>query len=291
MKNIIEKIKLAQSPYTFFKDLKNWKAEYLELIKILHPDITKEPGASEAVNKLNNFKSSLENNLIIQDGISEFQFTINSRVISKIEDNSLLMALHKNNEVRLNSYRQGAGDHFSKYVPEQFENFIYETKDFCLPLVYFMKSPISEVHVNWITSRILEFVCRYHELGFCHLNISPENIWIRPKIHGIYVSGFYHSLSIGNRIRTYNINLKSFYPTSMFSTKNAEISIDLELIKRLSLRLLGSLRGNGSDIKTKINSDLFNYYTSYETDSIKSYKKFRELLSKNFEKKFIELQY
>jgi len=295
---IINEINESMSAYSFFKDLKDWKTEYMRLIKQLHPDVCKEAGAGNAVNKLNDYKTQMENGYKVFDGISDITFGLDNKVTYNCDTkNPINLSLYKNDRQQRHIYKSNSTGNLSQYIPENElqtilnSTTLYQTNDFCLPLEYFMKDKLSEDHVNWIYSRIMEFITAYHFMGYCYLNINPMNIWIRPKNHGVYITGFYYSVKANTQVRAYNLAIKNSYPSIMFRTKTAEKFYDIEMAKNLACRLLGDPTGQGSSLKGKIKDDLFKYYTSSEDDSIDSYLNFRNILAKNFEKKFVELKY
>lgn len=293
MADEIQRLLDSKSPYSFFGDLVNWKNEYLKLVTQIHPDSSTHPKSADAISKLNSYKSILEKPIIFNDGVCEISFDpIRRKAIFKpgtgIEYNLFLEDLKFSEK-----YVNNSNEHFRKYLPETTKN-VGDVKeisfnDFCLPLFYF--TTIEEKHCNWIYSRILEFLINCHHLGFGIMNISPENIWIRPHNHGIYVTGFYHSGIIKERARTINNSIIDFYPSHIFTQKIIEESVDLELAKRLVLKLQGDHTGTGVMLRNKINKSLYEYYTSYEKDSRESYNRFRKILDANFKKEFIKFEF
>ncbi|MCS6833567.1 MAG: hypothetical protein NZ521_08330, partial [Flammeovirgaceae bacterium] len=63
---LIEKILKATYPLEVFT-IKNYKKEYLEMVKLLHPDVCHHPKTNDVLIKLNELRRQLEEMLAMED--------------------------------------------------------------------------------------------------------------------------------------------------------------------------------------------------------------------------------
>ena len=73
--------------------------------------------------------------------------------------------------------------------------------------------------------------------------------------------------------------------------KIATQDIDLELCKKIALYLLGDRSAAGTKLKrdADVNQEVLTFLLTKHQNEVEDYKRYRELLSKNFEKKFYSL--
>lgn len=264
-----------------------------KLLKKYHPDINKSPLANDITSHILSiqnidkiYKKCFDESGLFEYDYKEILFKENKDFILKSKENFSIL-------------RKLSDDHFEKYLPKVLfnskENVLkvetFENKDF-LPLSD-LKTPIEERHSVWILSRILEFCIFLNNEGYCHLGFSKNNIFVVPETHGIKIVSFYHLTKEGDRVTTLNNVVKHIYPSYLFKEKTASFKIDLELAKGLIIELLGDPSGNGSSLRGKIKKEYLDFLISpiSSINSFEYYRKFRDMVNKNFTKEFLELEY
>jgi hypothetical protein len=82
-----------------------------------------------------------------------------------------------------------------------------------------------------------------------------------------------------------------WYPTVLFTQKIATPDIDLELSKKIALYLLGDKSAAGTKLKMDktINKEVLNFLLTKHQNHKDEFVQYRELLAKNFKKKFYPL--
>ncbi len=82
-----------------------------------------------------------------------------------------------------------------------------------------------------------------------------------------------------------------WYPTTLFVKKIATRDIDLELCKKIALYLLGDRSAAGTKLKRNadVHQEILIFLLTKHQGEVDDYKKYRELLAKNFERKFYSL--
>lgn len=286
---IIEIVNNAKSYVEVFPDLFNYKTTFVEYIKQIHTDVCKLEGADKASSKLIEFKDLIENGKEHKD---------DAGIVTYFPDHCLIKGDKKLLKVSLDNYKKlvsfkSTNDlPFRKYLPKQIEfegdNLKISFDKRAIPLSFVGKLP--QEHVNWILSRLLEICGWFDKIGYSHAGLNLDSVYIVPENHGIMIVSFYHLTKIEQNLKTISGRYKSFYPYIIFAQKKATSFIDIELSKRIATFLLGDPSGNGTMLLKTFNKDFINFLLTYDTrDSFCILKTYRELLNKNFEKKFYSL--
>lgn len=285
MNQTIDKVLKAQSVTDLWPDLNLWKQGYRDLASVLHPDVCKEPGAPDAMAKLNQYKADLETGKKHKDDAGEVIYNFTH---CKIKGDNTLLKQSYDNYKYLMSLKDEASKNFQNYLPLD-----AELKDgeliFSLPYRAIPLSSLGEVeqkHVNWIASRMFEFSAWINQIGYVHLGINPESIYVMPENHGIIVTSFYHMTKIDQKVTTISGRYKQFYPAKLFSEKIATTNIDTDLAKRTAIYLLGDKSGSGTRLRKTHNEDILNFFQKEEIDPKKNFVSYRELLKKHFKSEF-----
>lgn len=193
--------------------LTNWKVEYKRILLLIHPDVCALPEAALATTKLNTLKEQYEKGATFADETGSFQTNGYKTVYRGNPD-----LLHRSfqNYTRLKSTRSA---HFLKYLPEEMywegNNLIAKHTHRAVPL---SRQSMPQEHVNWILSRLLEFIVLLYQQGYIHCGLNPESVFVVPETHGIQVSSFYHLTPVGRRITNINAQYRNWYPPA-FSKK------------------------------------------------------------------------
>ena len=196
-----------------------------------------------------------------------------------------------------NNFDDKSFRHFMRYMPSnlEFENetLVYRSKNKCIPLSKVIRLlPENEkgAHVNWIFSRMIEFVSMLESLGVTHAGLNPDSIFILPETHVIKVTSFYHVCT--GKIKTINGKYKNYYPTQLFDTKETGSYVDICLAKKTAICCLGDVSGSGVRLRldSNINQNVLNYLLTTDTDAFLSMRRWREVLDNNYVKRFVELK-
>lgn len=263
--------------------ISSFKNEYARLIKLLHPDVCHLPRAGEAVARLNQFRDEMYRYWHGEDDAGTFVRSEENEVTFQ-GDPHLLLRSYKNYR-QLMSLNDDTANHFKKYLPQHMnylEGELIITSEYpMLPLTHLV---LPHQHTDWILSRIFEFISWLHQIGYCHLGINPESIFIVPQTHGIICTSFYHLTSLNNKPESLSGRYLSWYPSVVFDQKKAIQYIDLSLAQHTALYLLGDKSGNGIVLKKNMNPQLIDFLITPHYDSYQTYQEFRQLLVQLFGK-------
>lgn len=285
--DVIDKI-INASKIEDVLSVENFKDEFNTLIKDIHPDRCKLNGASDATAKLNQWRDVFENGKAYKDDIGVYKtngywadFKSPEKNLNwSIDNYRLFMAL-----------KGETNEHFKKYLPKEGKlladgTFRFEFDKRAIPL---SGLTLSQEHVNWVLSRLLEYCAYLSQFGFSHCGLNPETVFIVPETHGIQICSFYHLTRIGNKIGTISGKYSNWYPPEIFTIKIATPTIDIECSKKISAYLLGDTSGSGIKFRKTHNDDFINFIITRHDNSYSSLMAYKELLQKNFKKQFHSL--
>ncbi len=267
--------------------LENYKTTYRAIAKILHPDVCKLKGSTEAMAKLSLLKEQYEKGQLILDEAGEikangttFTFSGEANLLKKSYDQYQLLKLHKDKTALA----------FHRYLPKQMQftkaGIQVHLADRAVPLSG-LQLPLP--HVLWILSRMLEVTSWFSQIGYVHMGIHPESVWVVPETHGIIMGSFYHMKPTGERLQTIASKYQHWYPKEVFDYKEAHPMFDIELCKRTAVYLLGDRSGMGIKLKKTVPPAVIDFLLDTHTDAFNCYHEYRSMLKKNFETKFHQL--
>lgn len=292
-KDTIEKLKSGKSYIDAFNDINNWLIEYKKMAKLIHPDICKEIGAKEALAILNQYKEELEKGKFITDDAGKVNFKINN---ISITGNKFVLETSLKHYNKLMSFKDKMDIDFQRYIPTTSKldtTSIDESKlDFTTKLRTLPLSSIGilpQEHVNWILSRMLEFIAYIYKKDFVHAGINPDSIFVEPINHGINILSFYHMTEIGKKMGTASGKWLYMYPEHVKKDKIAKPDIDIDLCKRTAIWLLGDKSGIGNVLRKTHSIPFLDFCQRKHQDPIEAFFDYRNMLDKTFEKKFIPL--
>jgi hypothetical protein len=288
--NLILKITQAQNSTEIFTKT-HFKKEYLGFMKILHPDVCALENALDAVQKLNDFKEQMENALKIEDDAGHFKVENDTTLLFETEDDTALFKTSQANYNWLMKHDNAAAEHFKKMLPTKMtlsnNQLRVHANERLVPLSGLV---LSTEHVNWILSRLFEFVGWLDQIGYVHAGLNPESIAILPKSHGIVITSFYHLVKKNTKLNTISARYLNWYPPSVFDIKTATSYLDLTLAQRTALYLLGDKSANGVILKRTINEELIDFLIQPHIETFETYDTYRKLLIKLYGKpKYYEL--
>jgi hypothetical protein len=282
-KDLIDKI-LKSFKIEDILEFKNYSSEVKSVLKQIHPDVCKLPNAEEAFKKFFTWRTIYEDGKSFID--ESGSYTTNYHWVKFLGTSDLLKKSLEN----YNKIKSLGNTNLNKYLPKDMvlNGNVLEVNllSRAIPL---SGINLSQGHTNWVLSRMLEFSVMLNTWGYIHCGINPESIFICPETHGIQVVSFYHLAKIDSTVSTICAKYKNWYPPELFTNKTAVPSIDLELSKKSAIYLLGDSSGSGVKLRKTFNHDFMEFVIAKGYDPVKTYDKYRELLAKNFEKIFLQL--
>ncbi|MCF0070138.1 hypothetical protein LZD49_06620 [Dyadobacter sp. CY261] len=255
---------------------------FRDLLKIIHPDKCKHPQAQEATNRLLAIHRHFISGTAFTDDSGNF-LTNDYWVLYQGEGTVVEHGRQKQQAIAAL-----ANEHLKRYMPYTWDSgdrFVLSRR--AIPL---LNLTLSQDHVNWVTSRLLEFCMLLHrQTGHAHLGITPAHVMLIPETHGIAVAGFYHTTPLDKRVSTISAAFRHWYPGELLRKKKASENADLEMVKRIGAYLLGDCSGLGTSLIRTHNRDFIDFLLSSDDDSLECYEKYRGMLDKNFPSQFIHL--
>jgi len=287
---VIEKVLKSDKPQDIFTG--DWKATYKSYSRLIHPDMCSQPNASDAMAKMNYFKDILENGVQYTDETGDFKVFEKKILYQVTDDNRKLIQKSVKNYNLLKAKTDKASVGFHRYLPESMvlekDLLTINLKDRGIPLT---GQKLPQIHVNWLFSRMFEIVLWFRNIGYSHMGMNPTTVFVVPETHGIILISFYHMNPLDQKADTISARYKMWYPTTLFIKKIATQDIDLELCKKIALYLLGDRSAAGTKLKrdTDVNQEVLTFLLTKHQNEVEDYSQYREILAKNFERKFYPL--
>jgi hypothetical protein len=267
--------------------LSDWKKQYNEMARLLHPDLCHIPGAAAAFARLNALKEGWEKGYRFSDEAGAVR--AHNQTVTFVGDPKLLLQSYRNYGY-LKRLRHPAAKHFHRYLPESMTlDGAAMTLTLCHRAAPLTGLTLPQGHANWILSRLLEFTAWLAQEGWTHGGINPESVFVAPETHGIILTSFYHLTPRSETVHTISAKYKHWYPNALFVNKKAEPQIDIELSKRTIATLLGDPSGAGIKLQKTHHRAFAGFLLTVHTDAFACYDQYRNLLDKHFPKKFLPL--
>jgi len=287
---LVDKLIKSNKPSDIFPT--DWKKMYLSYSKLIHPDFCTLSSASDAMAKMNHYKDILENGTPYVDETGPFR-VFEKKIVYEVNDaNRKLLTKSVNNYKTLMALHDKASENFKRYLPESMvlekDRLTINLKDRSVPLT---GQKLPQIHVNWLFSRMFEFTLWLRQIEYVHIGLNPTTVFVVPETHGIIIISFYHMTRLGKKAETISAKYKMWYPTDLFVKKIATEDIDLELCKKIALYLLGDKSAGGTKLKLDkdVNQIVLTFLLTKHQNTKEEYGQYRDLLAKNFEKKFYAL--
>ena len=287
---LVDKLIKSNKPSDIFPT--DWKKMYLSYSKLIHPDFCTLSSASDAMAKMNHYKDILENGTPYVDETGPFR-VFEKKIVYEVNDaNRKLLTKSVNNYKTLMALHDKASENFKRYLPESMvmdkDKLTINLKDRSVPLT---GQKLPQIHVNWLFSRMFEFTLWLRQIEYVHIGLNPTTVFVVPETHGIIIISFYHMTRLGKKAETISAKYKMWYPTDLFVKKIATEDIDLELCKKIALYLLGDKSAGGTKLKLDkdVNQVVLTFLLTKHQNTKEEYGQYRDLLAKNFEKKFYAL--
>jgi len=253
------------------------RAEYRRLVRALHPDVCALPGAADAVARLNAYAAQLAALDAPTDDAGPLRVLPDQRL--RFEGDPALLRTSTANYQRLLALRDPASAHFRKYLPAALAwegpALLLATAAPVVPLAGLVLPP---KHVAWVLSRLLELTAWLHQSGFVHAGLVPEALALDPANHGLVVLSFYHLTSLGGPLTTISGKYRPWYPDAVFADKRATPGLDLTLVQRTAIGLLGDASGHGVRLRGTVDERLLTFLLTPQHDAFVAFDTYRQLL-------------
>jgi len=295
MNNYISRILSAN----WYPDICKTPDDYKVLAKHLHPDISPDADAIRAFTHLNQLKNDFNKGYEFRDESGEYRS--NYLEHKWMGDKKLLRASKTNYDKILfaakSNFDAKAFEHFMRYMPSNLDfegdELRYRSSRKCIPLskvIQLLPEENKDKHINWIYSRMIEFVSMLEALEITHAGLNPDAVFVVPEIHAIKVVSFYHACA--GKIKTINGKYKNYYPPQLFDTKEAGPYVDIRLIKKTAICAMGDISGSGVRLRSdkNVNQNVLDYLLTPETEAFRAMRQWREILDKNYIKEFVNLE-
>lgn len=288
--DVIELVLSSKKPQDIFNG--DWKPLYKKYSRLIHPDLCKKPYADKAMAMMNEYKVILENGITFTDETGDFKVFTNEIIYEITDENRDLIQQSFDNFKILKSRKDSASINFHRYLPKSMKKnntkLIITLEDRGIPL---SNQKLEQIHVNWVFSRMFEVSLWFKNIGYSHLGINPTSVFVIPETHGIIITTFYHMTKLNTKASTISAKYKMWYPTTLFTEKIATQDIDLELCKKTAIYLLGDRSAAGTKLKVDkdVNQEVLMFLLIKHRNDNTDYDKYREILKKNFERKYYPL--
>lgn len=277
---LIQKI-LSTSQASSIFHRAHFRKDYVRILKMLHPDICPHPQASEALAKVHLWKEKMEGG--ISDDAGHIHMADAHTFVIKGQKELLQHSLEQYQA--LMQLKDEASLHFRRYLPEAMywegDDLHVRTKEQAMSL-HELRLP--EQHVTWLTSRMLEFTAWLHQSGYVHAALLPESLAVVPETHGIVCLTFYHMRHKNSMLRTLSGRYAHWYPPDVFNEKRALPSIDLSLLQKTALYVLGDPSGSGVKLKKDCNEAFIDFLIQSHDEAYTTFDRYRKLLESLFGK-------
>ena len=273
---IVNKIKAAKKPEDLFTKNTTWpitagqlKDQYLEMVKLVHPDANPDIAESGEVMALLNTlhdqgQKKLEDGMWGKSKIITFD---KNKVITDVEPlkkgdlcdiyrglldgktvvvkvaTSAADLIKTEAEILRKMYASKDISTFGKYLPKLIDSIKVNGKPANIfeyvPKSYTLQQVIAEYpeglqgrHVAWMWRRMLEVCSWAHGLGIVHGAILPSNILIRPEDHGLVLLDWCYSVPMNSKGKADVEVYKDFFPPELFRKMGLNGGADLYMIAK-----------------------------------------------------------
>lgn len=263
-------------------------ATYKAVLVKIHPDRCMHPKAVEAMAKLNALRDASENGIKLADDAGPFK-AADGWAEFPINDSQRKAQAAWN---RLTTGKDVKTDNFKKYLPSASDtNHMRRHLSFRARAVQLENLTLSQPHVCWALSRMLEFASWMEGLGLVHGTLHPGSVFITPEDHGIQVTGLYTVSEVGKPLTGASGKYLTWYPAEARKTKLATNSIDTEMCMRTAAYLLGDKSGLGVSLRKRpdVNQAFLEFILRKHSSPSTCWREYRELLTREFKKEFVPL--
>lgn len=140
-------------------------------------------------------------------------------------------------------------------------------------------------HVAWILSSMYNLACFNQYNGIMQAGFSLDNFFINPTNHiGQLIGGWWFSHNQGEKLFALSAEAVNIAPIKMLNKKQADMKLDLELIKLVGRQLLGDSAGVRLCSDTRVPKEMANWLSDgSDRDAFKTYEIWqKDILEKSF---------
>lgn len=265
----------------FSNDREKCKAEYKELVKIWHPDVSGSLKAREVFDKITELYQQAQDYFlndiwekqneiifytnqgkkVIMNYLERFSFGLGECYIC---NNYIIYLFQKEKE----KYYRNAIDQiehlayadkkmeteFKRFLPQIYNQYqttkglyglVLKKEEGVYPLkniLTYFKNRIPHKQAAWMISRLHNLACYFSYNHLVHNDITLENCFISPEEHTIYLyGGFWYTTKAEEKMLGISKEIYEIMPVRAKNTKSSEYTTDLEAIKLLGRKLLGEV--------------------------------------------------
>ena len=110
--------------------------------------------------------------------------------------------------------------------------------------------PIPPRAAVWMVSRMLNHAVLMDYCGLVHNAFGLDSFWVNTVDHtGVDVLGYFFAVPHGEKLRSLPQESLECYPMKALAAKVADRTVDIRLIKKAGIRLMGDLTGTGMTLK------------------------------------------
>ena len=281
MQHLIDTILSAKSSYELFPDEDSTKS-YRRLAKV-HPDICKEPKAEEAFLRLQTLYDIHKNGSTFVSDLGTVTYYEYGKIVIKGKKFILETNLLWWNKLR-------KIEHLIEYLPK--EAYLEDDETLIMKYNGYLRNPselkIPMVHINWMISRMLEFVGFCFINGIYHNSMNPKAILINPVTHSVIIINYLHCTLVPNPPTTAYKEYASWY-----KDKDSVDALNFNLIAKTAISLMGDKTGIGNKLllEKEVNKVVLKFLQERRTSPIPyTYLEYKKMLLTVYENKFIKYE-
>ena len=287
----IEEIRKIKYPSELFsEDIETMKKQYVELMKIYHPDLNEQKQeyieVTEKINKLyKEAESNIEKGIWNKPGMIKLKKSDGKYYMMKfrISHNFELGKMYIGNEIVLYLFNE-ENEKFALNALKQIKNLKYANDDMekefskYMPRIItsFNKGKVSVNTASWVLSNLYNISCFLHYNELTHNGITIDSYFVSTRRrYGVLIGGWWYSVREGERLLSVAKSIEHLMPYEMKISNKANSLLDLESIRLLGRRLLGDESGDllsvdgdvpstlNSWLKAKAGSNPFQEYSTW----------------------------
>lgn len=298
-------------------------AEYREIARVYHPDISTDPKANEVMAKVNQLYEEalrlidagtweVSNQIILKDKsgkkyvgryLKQVPFELGEAYIANSSVTYLFA--QKNKKFFDNAVEQIKGlryanrkmeDEISRFMPQILYALSLEDGRYCIVLkkpedvfllsdvADFFGGSIPDRHVAWIMSRLSNLCCYFSYAGIAHNGLTIQNCFITPSKHAVLpLGGWWYTQKLGAKMIGVPRVIYDVMPLKAKSEKKSDAMTDLE-----SAKLIGRQISDLSSLPEAFRQFL---NTGSAHDAAEEFSRWNKTLDKSYgERKFVNMQ-
>lgn len=298
-------------------------AEYREIARVYHPDISTDPKANEVMAKVNQLYEEalrlidagtweVSNQIILKDKsgkkyvgryLKKVPFELGEAYIANSSVTYLFA--QKNKKFFDNAVEQIKGlryanrkmeDEISRFMPQILYALSLEDGRYCIVLkkpedvfllsdvADFFGGSIPDRHVAWIMSRLSNLCCYFSYVGIAHNGLTIQNCFITPSKHAVLpLGGWWYTQKLGAKMIGVPRVIYDVMPLKAKSEKKSDAMTDLE-----SAKLIGRQISDLSSLPEAFRQFL---NTGSAHDAVEEFSRWNKTLDKSYgERKFVNMQ-